>query len=170
MSEVSWLNFLNKTSASEQKNGKQWDWGEKSFLIYCLPWERDGIIEEGRGQGVTKRGRLYWLTNSDLHYEPKCRVGVAGLSQWVQLYTGANISFADPYLTYGRGLEANANAIVVSVRYQKYQNGAASNQLTDECKGVWWRVDSESVDVWQRGVTVLCVRHSLMLSIHKSHI
>jgi hypothetical protein len=39
-----------------------------SSYRYCLPWERDGVIEEGRGQGVTKRGRLYWLTNSAIAY------------------------------------------------------------------------------------------------------
>jgi hypothetical protein len=55
-------------------------------------------------QGVTKRCRLSWLTNRALFYEPKCggrgRVGLRGLSQWVQLYTGAQINVGDltPYL------------------------------------------------------------------------
>jgi hypothetical protein len=42
-------------------------------------------------QGVTKRCRRSWLTNSALVYEPKCGGGgeLRGLSQWVQLYTGA---------------------------------------------------------------------------------
>jgi hypothetical protein len=59
-------------------------------------------------QEVTKRCRLSWLTNSALVYEPKCRGrGLGGelwcLSQWIQLYTGAQINFGDliPYLTYG---------------------------------------------------------------------
>ncbi len=54
---------------------------------------------------------LSWLTNSALVYEPKCGgrggggeggVAVAGLSQWVWLYTGAQINFGDltPYLIY----------------------------------------------------------------------
>jgi hypothetical protein len=30
-----------------------------------------GVVD----QGVTKRCRLSWLTNSDLVYEPKCRGG-----------------------------------------------------------------------------------------------
>ncbi len=48
-----------------------------------------------------------WLTKCALVYEPKCWGGgsygvSAGLSQWVQLYTGAQINFGDltPYLTY----------------------------------------------------------------------
>jgi len=56
-------------------------------------------------QGVTKRCRLSWLTNSALVYEPKCGGGgeLRGLSQLVQLYTGAQINFGDLtlYLTYG---------------------------------------------------------------------
>ncbi len=38
-------------------------------------------------QGVTKRCRLSWLTNSALAYEPQCGEWGAGLSQWVQLCT-----------------------------------------------------------------------------------
>ncbi len=54
-------------------------------------------------QGVTKRCRLSWLTNSALVYEPNCGGGFRGLSQRVQLYThGAQIYFVDltPYLPY----------------------------------------------------------------------
>ncbi len=55
-------------------------------------------------QGFTKRCRLSWLTNSALVYEPKSggEGELRGLSQWVQLYTGAQINFRDqtPYLTY----------------------------------------------------------------------
>ncbi len=56
-------------------------------------------------QGVTKRCRLSWLlTNSTLVYM-SLNAGWGGscrLSQWVQLYTGAQINFGDitPYLIY----------------------------------------------------------------------
>ncbi len=60
------------------------------------------------GQGVTKRTRLSWLTNSALVYEPKDggRGELRGLCQWVQMYTGAQTNIGDltPYLTYGMGL------------------------------------------------------------------
>ncbi len=57
-------------------------------------------------QGVPKRCRLSWLINSALVYELKCSGGgggLRGLSQWVQLYTGAQFTFRDltPYLIYG---------------------------------------------------------------------
>ncbi len=51
-------------------------------------------------QGVTKRSRLFWLTNSALVYEPKCEVrGFQGLS----CAHGAQINFGDltPFLAYG---------------------------------------------------------------------
>ncbi len=53
----------------------------------------------------TKGCRLSWLTNSALVYEPKCggeRGELRGISQWVQLYTGAQINFGDLtlYSTY----------------------------------------------------------------------
>ncbi len=55
-------------------------------------------------QGVTNRCRRSWLTNSALVYEPKSggRGELRGISQWVQLYTGAQINFGDltPHLTY----------------------------------------------------------------------
>ncbi len=49
------------------------------FLLHCHIY----------GQGVTKRCRLSWLTNSALVYDPKCGGGreLWGLSQWVQLCT-----------------------------------------------------------------------------------
>ncbi len=54
-------------------------------------------------QGVTKRCRLSWLTNSAILYEPKC-VGRGGVAwpQPMSLYAGAQINFGDltPYLTY----------------------------------------------------------------------
>jgi hypothetical protein len=56
-------------------------------------------------QGVAKRYRLSWLTNSAFVYEPKCggKGELRGLSQWIQLYTGAQLNLGDltPYLTYG---------------------------------------------------------------------
>ncbi len=50
-------------------------------------------------QGVTKRCRLSWMTNSALVWV-QMRGELRGLSQWVQLYTGAQINFRDltPYL------------------------------------------------------------------------
>ncbi len=53
-------------------------------------------------RGLKKRCRLSWLTNSALVYEPKCGGGeLRGLSEWVQLCTGAQINVGDltPYLT-----------------------------------------------------------------------
>jgi hypothetical protein len=55
-------------------------------------------------QGITKRCRLSLRTNSVSVYEPYCggRGELRGLSQFVQLYTGAQINFVDltPHLTY----------------------------------------------------------------------
>jgi hypothetical protein len=54
--------------------------------------------EESGIQRVTKRCRLSLLTNSALAYQPKCGGEggeLRGLSQWVQLYTGAQINFGD---------------------------------------------------------------------------
>jgi hypothetical protein len=55
-------------------------------------------------QGVTKRYRLSWLTNSALVYEPKCRGG-GGCEVSANEYScghGAQINLGDlnPYLTY----------------------------------------------------------------------
>ncbi len=41
----------------------------------------------GKGQGVTKRYRLSWLTNSALVYEPNCGGGSCGVS--ANEYSGA---------------------------------------------------------------------------------
>jgi hypothetical protein len=59
------------------------------------------IYKEIQKQGVSKRCRLSWLTNSDLVYMPKC--GVRGEVAGSQpMSTGAQINFGDlpPYLTY----------------------------------------------------------------------
>jgi hypothetical protein len=47
--------------------------------LVCGP-EPGALLAEGPQQGVTKRFRITWLTNSALVYEPKCREwgGVAG--------------------------------------------------------------------------------------------
>jgi len=70
---------------------------QETFSIYRRAL---GLVEES--QGVTKRCHLSRLTNSALVYEPKC----GGLSQWVKLYTRAQINFGDltPYLTYEESL------------------------------------------------------------------
>jgi hypothetical protein len=58
-------------------------------------------------QGVTKRCRLSWLTNSALIYEPKCggMGGGCGVSaiEYSSCTHGAQINFGDltPYLSYG---------------------------------------------------------------------
>jgi hypothetical protein len=56
-------------------------------------------------QGVTKRRRLSWLTNSALVYEPKCGGG-GGCGVSANEYSckhGAQINFGDltPYFSYG---------------------------------------------------------------------
>jgi hypothetical protein len=55
-------------------------------------------------QGVTKRGRLSWLTNSALVYEPKCGGGGGGGDCGISAneYSCAQINFGDltPYLIY----------------------------------------------------------------------
>ncbi len=48
--------------------------------------------------GITKRCRLFWLTNNALSYMSPNAGGMGelrGLSQWWQLYTGAQINFGD---------------------------------------------------------------------------
>jgi len=58
-------------------------------------------------QGVTKRCRLSWLTNSALAYRSPNAVrgggGVRCLNQWLQLYTWSPHNFGDltPHLTFG---------------------------------------------------------------------
>jgi hypothetical protein len=51
-------------------------------------------------QGVTKRCRLSWLTNSPLVYEPKCGGKLRGTQP--MMFQGAQINFRDltTYLTY----------------------------------------------------------------------
>ncbi len=58
------------------------------------------ILEENY-QGITKRCRLSWLTNSIFVYGGR-GWGLRGLSQWLQLNRGAQINSGDltPYLTY----------------------------------------------------------------------
>ena len=59
----------------------------------------------GFRQGVTKRCRLYWLTNSALVYVPKCGGGVGGCGVSANEYSCAhgaqiNVEALAPYLTY----------------------------------------------------------------------
>jgi hypothetical protein len=60
----------------------------------------------GMDQGVTKRCRLFWLTNSTLVYEPNAgEGGDCGVSANEDSCAhGAQINFGDPtpYLTYER--------------------------------------------------------------------
>jgi hypothetical protein len=69
---------------------------------------------KGWNHVITKRCRLSLLTNSALVYEPKCggRGELRGLSQWIQLNTGAQINFEDltSYLTYGLNLKLSDNS------------------------------------------------------------
>ncbi len=55
----------------------------------CVAWSVTIRILKCKDQGVTKRCRLSWLTNSVLVYEPKSGGvgGLQGLCQWVQLCT-----------------------------------------------------------------------------------
>ncbi len=72
-------------------------WLRLCLYYYSLSSIGNGAAINGGEQGVTKRCRLFWLTNSALVYEPKCggRGELRGLSQWVQLYTGAQINFGN---------------------------------------------------------------------------
>jgi hypothetical protein len=62
--------------------------GKTSFILEIIFYGYHQLIFY---QGVTKRCRLSWLTNSALVYEPKCWGrgwwGLMGLSQWLQLCT-----------------------------------------------------------------------------------
>ncbi len=77
------------------------------FLLNARLSEKSkGKFGRGWNQGVKKR----WLTNRALVYDPKCEGGGEGLrdlSQWVQLYTGAQISSGDltPFQTYGWNIQ-----------------------------------------------------------------
>ncbi len=62
-------------------------------------------VNKRKKQGVTKRCRLSWLTNNALVYESNAGGGgFRGISQWEQLYTGAQINSGDltSYVTYGK--------------------------------------------------------------------
>ncbi len=73
----------------------------RSLRTSVLKSDIYSIIELGY-QGVTKRCRLSWLSNSGLVYEPKCGRGGEGLRDLSQCVHGAQIIFGDltPYLTY----------------------------------------------------------------------
>jgi hypothetical protein len=52
-----------------------------------------------QGGGVTKRCRLFWLTNSTLVYDPKCGGGGGGVAGSQPMSTALHMS-PTPYLTY----------------------------------------------------------------------
>ncbi len=85
-------------------------------------------------QGVTKRCRLSWLTNSALVREPKCGgwgVRLRGLSQWESCAHGGQINceYLTPYLTYDLRYSmslpkvyiADCNSSIPSQHYLKVQ-------------------------------------------------
>ncbi len=93
------INFLHASSLT------------RCILDFCLAWVPNS-------QGVTKRCRLPWPTNSALVYEPKCGGGEWPMStavhrKWVQLDTGAQINFGDltPYLTYASSLKHKIHTV-----------------------------------------------------------
>ncbi len=80
-------------------------------------------------QGVTKRCRLSWLTNSVLVYEPKCggEVGVAGSQQMsTAVHLEPQIKFVNltPYLTFGMELSYRFYQCEVVVKNRR--KGASS--------------------------------------------
>ncbi len=62
-------------------------WTSQQSTAVCISSEMEGLSTTSCiYQGVTKRCRLSWLTNSAIVYEPKCGGrGLRGLSQRVQL-------------------------------------------------------------------------------------
>ncbi len=90
----------------------------------CKPVLKLDFTAHGIMQEVTKRYRLSCLTNSALVYEPNAKWGgeLRGFSQWVQLYTGAQINFGDltPYLTYGHnGAPQNLDLVLSHLRKRR---------------------------------------------------
>ena len=60
------------------------------MYILCLSEQTTAFYAVTLNQGITKRCRLSWLTNSALVYEPICTGGggaLRGISQWVKLCT-----------------------------------------------------------------------------------
>ncbi len=80
------MSFKTRGQRPNRKNNKI---KSKSYNVHMVRYFK--VLQ----QGVTKRCRLSWLTNSALVYEPKYEEGggLLGLSQWVKLYTGAQINF-----------------------------------------------------------------------------
>ncbi len=62
-----------------------------------------------KSQGVTKRCRLCWLTNSAIVYEPKCGGGGKLSASEYSCAHGAQINCRDltPYLTYVKPVTGN---------------------------------------------------------------
>jgi len=98
------------------------------------------------------KGDTIWLAKpnfSQLNLSPLSGLFANSLKRWPLFPRG---------LLSQRKVETTASSLVVSRSYQNHQHEAVSNQLTDVGRGDSARVgdDSESVDVWQIGCTVLC--------------
>ncbi len=109
--------FYIGTMAETRRDSDHWPYRDKlhthcmradflgiNYSVPHLKSQKRGVTKVPFIQGVTKKCRLSWLPNIALVYEPKCggRGELISLSQWVQLYTGAQINVGDltPYLTY----------------------------------------------------------------------
>jgi hypothetical protein len=103
------------------------------------------IPEEYANQGVTKRCRLSWLTNSALVHEPKCGGGGCCVSANEYICShGAQINFGDltPYLTYDANLSSfNCNIVILlnqckekALTYRRWRFTKAES-IVCECLG-----------------------------------
>ncbi len=85
-------------------------------------------------QGVTKRCRLSWLTNSTLVYEPKCG-GRVGVARSQPMSTALYFGYLTPYLTYSsewpcllcRGGWAGREGSALCGRYRKQRAWGAGS-------------------------------------------
>ncbi len=116
-----WCKFSNQVYSIYKRNIELLSLLNPSVFLSLWPIPRDirnpvvrspwsYLIEEGRGQWVTRRRRLSLLTNSALVYRVQMRGGgIAGswpMSAAVHItWHGFRINFGDlpPYLTHGRG-------------------------------------------------------------------
>jgi hypothetical protein len=95
-------------------------------VVRAFDCQCKGCHTPGSNQGVTKRCRLSWLTNSALVYEIKCwgrGGGGGGCGISVNEYSsahGAQINFGDitPYLTYDSN-PASSYTVVFNRRQMK---------------------------------------------------
>ncbi len=141
------------------------------FQVCMLVWSPRYLIF---WQGVTKRCRLSWLTNSALVYESKC--GESGWSCGVSAneYScaahGAQINFGDltPYLTYdfwGRfdhgASSGKSQADFTPRRMGKWQ----SRMLLEWC----WKIWIVSIKVRFGGNMTLFLHLFCFITIHYRH-